>query len=491
MDISPIFINSQKQPTSTEMEKYSPYIGGKFAITKSTFLVKSPFNSEPIAEVFLAGKDELEEAISLAQKVEDELKYLPSHKKYSILMDIAHKMKEQRELLAETLCLEAAKPIKLALGEVDRAIQTFIVAAEESKRLPSEHIQIDWTPAGEGKEGIVRYFPVGLVAGISPFNFPLNLTVHKLAPAIAAGCPIILKPARSTPISALLLAKIIDTTELPKGALSILPMDRESGNQIVTDNRFALLTFTGSPQVGWNMKNQAGKKRVVLELGGNAGVIVTETANLDIAVPKCVSGAFAYSGQVCIHTQRIYVHESIKDDFIKRFVDQTAKLKIGNPLDSKTDISSMIDEDNAIRVEQWVNEAVAGGAKVLHGGIRSGTFYPPTAITSTKQDMKVCSHEVFGPVVVIESYTDYSDAIKSINSSEFGLQAGVFTNRIDEQNIAFNELKVGGVIVNDVPTFRVDHMPYGGIKNSGLGREGVKYAMHDMLEPKLLVKNYR
>lgn len=473
------------------MEKYSPYIGGNFTPTQSTFLVKSPFNSEPIAEVYLASKVELDQAIILAQKVEDELKYLPSHKKYSILMDIAHKMKEQRELLAETLCLEAAKPIKYALSEVDRAIQTFIVAAEEAKRLPSEHIQIDWTPAGEGKEGIVRYFPVGLVAGISPFNFPLNLTVHKLAPAIAAGCPIILKPARSTPLSALLLAKIINTTELPKGSLSVLPMDRESGNQLVTDERFALLTFTGSPQVGWNMKNQAGKKRVVLELGGNAGVIVTETANLDMAVPKCVGGAFAYSGQVCIHTQRIYVHESIIDAFTNKFIEQTAKLKIGNPLDSTTDISSMIDEDNAIRVEQWVNEAVAGGAKVLHGGVRTGTFYPPTAITNTKQEMKVCSHEVFGPVVVIESYAKFDEAIKNINDSEFGLQAGVFTNKLDEQNTAFNELKVGGVIINDVPTFRVDHMPYGGIKNSGLGREGVKYAMHDMLEPKLLVKNSR
>lgn len=473
------------------MENYCPYVGGKFATTQKTFLVKSPFNNETIAEVCLAGKSELEEAIILAQRVEDELRYLPSFKKYSILIDIAYKMKEQRELLAETLCLEAAKPIKYALGEVDRAIQTFIVAAEESKRFPSEHIQLDWTPAGEGKEGIVRYFPIGLVAGISPFNFPLNLTVHKLAPAIAAGCPIILKPARSTPLSALLLAKIIDSTELPKGALSVLPMDRESGNQLVTDERFALLTFTGSPQVGWNMKNQAGKKRVVLELGGNAGVIVTDTANLDIAIPKCVSGAFAYSGQICIHTQRIYVHESIKDNFIARFAEQTRKLIIGNPLDIATDISSMIDEENAIRVEQWVNEAVDGSAKILHGGKRYGTFYPPTIITNSKKEMKVCSKEVFGPVVIIESYSDFEDAIADINSSEFGLQAGVFTNKLNEQNFAFNELKVGGVIINDVPTFRVDHMPYGGIKNSGFGREGVKYAMFDMLEPKLLVGNYR
>jgi glyceraldehyde-3-phosphate dehydrogenase (NADP+) len=472
------------------MEKYSPYIGGEFKTTDQILSVNNPFSNEIIAEVYLAGKPELEEAILSAQKIEDELRYLPSYKKYSILMDIAKKMNEQRDLLARTLCLEAAKPIKYAYGEVDRAIQTFIVAAEESKRLPSECIQIDWTPAGEGKEGIVRYFPVGLIAGISPFNFPLNLTTHKLAPAIAAGCPIILKPARSTPLSALLLAKIIDTTELPKGALSVLPMDRESGNQLVTDERFALLTFTGSPHVGWNMKNQAGKKRVVLELGGNAGVIVTETADLNKAIPKCVSGAFAYSGQVCIHTQRIYVHHSIFNEFTNRFVEQTSSLKHGNPLDPSTEISSMIDEENAIRIEQWVREAVEDQAKLVCGGKREGSYYPPTVITNTKKEMKVCAQEVFGPIVVIEPYRSFNDAIEYVNSSEYGLQAGVFTNKINEQNEAFNEIKAGGVIINDVPTFRVDHMPYGGIKNSGFGREGVKYAMHDMLEPKLLVRNY-
>ncbi len=471
------------------MERYSPYIGGYFKITTQTIIVTNPFNNEVIAEVYLAGRSDFEDAILSAQKVEDELRYLPSYKKYSILMDIAHKMKDQRDLLAETLCLEAAKPIKYAFGEVDRAIQTFIIAAEECKRLPSEYVQIDWTPAGEGKEGIVKYFPIGLVAGISPFNFPLNLTVHKLAPAIASGCPIILKPARSTPLSALLLARIIDSTELPKGSLSVLPMDRESGNQLVTDERFALLTFTGSPQVGWKMKNQAGKKRVVLELGGNAGVIVTETANLEKAIHKCVSGAFAYSGQVCIHTQRIYVHQSIFNEFTSHFIAKTSKLIFGNPLDINTDISSMIDEENAIRVEEWINEALADGAKVLFGGKRNNTFIEPTIITNTKKEMKVCSQEVFGPVVIIEPYSSFRDAIDDINSSEYGLQAGVFTNQLSEQNLAFNELKVGGVIINDVPTFRVDHMPYGGVKNSGFGREGVKYAMLDMLEPKLMVRD--
>jgi len=472
------------------MKTFGAYVGGFFKSSNEKIIVKSPFNNDAIAEVSLAGKNELEDAILAAQKVEDTLRNLPAYKRYSILMDIAQRMKEQRDLLSKTLCQEAAKPIKFAYGEVDRAIQTFIVAAEESKRLPSELIQIDWTPAGDGKEGIVKYFPIGLIAGISPFNFPLNLSVHKIAPAIASGCPIILKPARSTPLSALLLAEIIDSTELPKGALSVLLMDRKAGNQLVTDERFALLSFTGSPQVGWMMKNQAGKKRVVLELGGNAGAIVTETADLDKAIPKCISGAFSYSGQVCIHTQRIYVHQSIFSQFIERFAEQTSKLKQGDPLDPSTDISSMIDEENAIRIEQWIDEAVKNGASILLGGKRKGTFFEPTIITNSKREMKVCSFEVFGPVVVIEPYSSFKDAINEINSSDYGLQAGVFTNKIDEQNYSFNELKVGGVIINDVPTFRVDHMPYGGIKNSGFGREGVKYAMLDMLEPKLLVQNF-
>lgn len=471
------------------MELFKAYIGGEFKSTTEKILVSNPYNGEPIAEVCIAGKDELEEAITKAQKVEEQLNQLPTYKKYKILMDIANMMSDQRETLAELIGLEAAKPIRYALGEVDRAIQTFIVAAEECKRLPSEYIQIDWTPAGEGKEGVVRYFPVGIVAGISPFNFPLNLAVHKIAPAIAAGCPIILKPARSTPLSILLLAKIIDSTELPKGALSILPMDRESGNQLVTDDRIALCTFTGSPQVGWKMKNQAGRKRVVLELGGNAGLVITKTANLQKAIPKCITGAFSFSGQVCIHTQRIYIHASIFHEFTSKFIDLTNKLKFGNPLDPSTDISSMIDEENSSRVENWISEAVSNGAKVLCGGKRHGTFFEPTIITNTSTNMKVCSQEVFGPVVILEQYSDFHQAISEINNSEYGLQAGVFTNVIDEQNFAFNNLKVGGVIINDIPTFRVDHMPYGGIKNSGFGREGVKYAILDMLEPKLLIRN--
>lgn len=331
--------------------------------------------------------------------------------------------------------------------------------------------------------------PVGLMAGIAPFNFPLNLAVHKIAPAIAAGNPVILKPARSTPLSVLELAKIIDRTSLPKGALSILPMDREAGNQLVTDYRFKMLSFTGSPAVGWKMKREAGRKKVLLELGGNAGVIVGDTADLGKAVPKCVIGGYAYSGQVCIHVQRIYVHEKIFDRFAEMFTERVKKLKSGNPLDPATEISVMIDEENATRVEEWVQESVEEGARVLLGGKKKGTWFEPTVLTKTATSMKVCALEIFGPVVTLEKFSDFEEAVAFINDSRYGLQAGVFTNRLDEMNHAFNHIRVGGVIINDVPTFRVDHMPYGGVKDSGFGREGVKYSIREMMEPRLLVKN--
>jgi glyceraldehyde-3-phosphate dehydrogenase (NADP+) len=378
-----------------------------------------------------------------------------------------------------------------ALGEIDRSSQTFLIAAEESKRLPREYIGLDWTPGGKDKEGSVKYFPVGLVAGISPFNFPMNLAAHKIAPAIAAGCPIIVKPASSTPLSTLELAHILDETSLPKGALSIIPMDRTTGMKLVIDERFKLLSFTGSPDVGWNMKKEAGKKKVVLELGGNAGVIVSGSADIDFAVKRCIFGGFAYSGQVCIHAQRIFVERKIVDEFLEKFVVSAYSLKSGDPLNPGTQISVMIDEPNAIRVEDWIREAVSNGAKILCGGKRKGAFFEPTVLTNTEKSMKVNRCEVFGPVVTIEPYTALQDAVHMVNDTNFGLQAGVFTRNMSEINYAFDNLEVGGVIINDVPTFRVDHMPYGGIKDSGLGREGIKYAIMDMMEPKILVTDCR
>jgi len=471
------------------MSVFKIYAGGKFVTTDKDLNVENPYNGEVIAKTYLGDEELLEEAVQKAESVAEPMKEFPSYKKYEVLTEIASALKENRDDFAKLLCLESAKPMKYALGEINRAIQTFTIAAEESKRLPKEYLDLDWTPAGEKKEGIVRYFPVGLVAGISPFNFPMNLAVHKIAPAIAAGCPILLKPSTSTPLSTLKLAQIIDKTDLPKGAVSIIPMDRKTGNMLVTDPRFKLLTFTGSPAVGWKMKRDAGKKKVVLELGGNAGVIVTDSADMDLAVKKCIVGGFAYSGQVCIHAQRIYVHSSVFEEFAEKYIRETQKLKVGDPVDPGTDISSMIDEANAVRIQNWVDEAVEGGAKILTGGKRNGTYFPPTVLSETHKDMKVCSLEVFGPVVTLESYDDFKDAVRYVNDGRFGLQAGVFTNEIEKMNFAFRNLEVGGVIINDVPTFRVDHMPYGGVKDSGLGREGIKYSILDMMEPRILVKN--
>ncbi len=451
--------------------------------------VQNPYNNEVFARTFLSGKNELEIAISRAESVLDELKEIPVYQRYEILLQISESLKMERKRLAGILAQESGKPLKYALGEIDRAAQTFLIAAEESRRIPGEFLSIDWVPSGKGKEGWVKYFPLGLIAGIAPFNFPMNLAVHKIAPAIAAGNAIILKPARSTPLSVLELAKIIDNTSLPKGAISILPMDRKAGNQLVTDERFKMLTFTGSPEVGWKMKKDAGRKKVILELGGNAGVIITESADIDLAVQKCLVGGYAYSGQVCIHVQRIYVQDSVFKEFSGRFNKKVRELKFGDPLDPETDISVMIDTENADRVENWIKESVEDGAKILLGGKKQGAYFEPTVLTNTKKEMKVCSLEIFGPVVAVERFSGFQEAIDLVNGSNYGLQAGVFTNLVSEMNSAFNQLEVGGVIINDVPTFRVDHMPYGGVKESGMGREGVKYAIREMLEHRLLVKN--
>ena len=471
------------------MKEYKIYVGGEFVESKTELLVKNPFTDEVFAKTWLAGTIELENAIEAGLKAEKELKFLPVYEKFIALTFISEELKAKKDELAVLLSLESGKPMRYALGEIDRASQTFLIAAEECKRIPGEYLRLDWTKPGIGKEGWVKYFPVGLVAGIAPFNFPMNLAVHKVAPAIAAGNPIILKPSRSTPLSVLELAKIIDKSELPKGTISVLPMDRKSGNQLVTDERIKLLSFTGSPSVGWKMKINAGKKKTILELGGNAGVIVSKSADIELAVQKCLVGSYAYSGQVCIHVQRIYVHDCVFNEFLEKFIPKVNNLKVGDPLNTETDISVMIDSENADRVDKWVKEAVDDGATILVGGRKNGTYFEPTVLTGTKVEMKVCSLEIFGPVVTLEKYSSYKQALDHINNSRYGLQAGVFTNELSEMNQAYEYLDVGGVIINDVPTFRVDHMPYGGIKDSGLGREGLKYSILEMMEPKLLVKN--
>ena len=468
-------------------EQYPIYVAGKFITTSRPLDVFSPYNGKNVYRTYIAGQEEFESAVNAACSVKYIMQDLPVYQRFQILQQISVGIAAHREQFATIMAREAGKPLKTAHAEVERAIQTFQIAAEEAKRLPGEVLSIDWHPSGAGKEAMVKYFPVGVVAGISPFNFPLNLVAHKLAPAIAAGCPIVLKPSSKTPISALLLAKIIDQTELPKGALSVLPMDRQNGNQLVTDERFNMLSFTGSPAIGWKMKQQAGKKKVVLELGGNAALIVDKDVDLQTVVGKAVTGAFAYAGQSCIHTQRIYVENSVYDEFIKLFYDRISSLVIGDPESADTDMSVMIDEANAKRIEAWVNEAMAEGAKLLTGGKREGVLYPPTVLLDTKKDMKVCTQEAFAPIVVIERFNDIKEAVAAVNDSDFGLQAGVFTFDSRKIHYAFQNLHVGGVIINEVPTFRADHMPYGGVKDSGLGREGPKYAIQDMLEPKILV----
>lgn len=465
------------------------YCAGKFIDTPNTIEVINPYDGRVVSTTFLAGEEELKRAVNMAHQVADELAMLPAFKKAEILFEIIDGLEREKRVFAEMIAKEAGKPWRYALGEVNRAIQTFTVAAEEAKRIPSEILQLDWTPAGEGREGLVKYFPLGPIGAISPFNFPLNLAVHKLAPALAAGCPVVLKPATKTPLATLELAKLIDKTSLPKGAVSILPMNRKVGGLMVKDEGLKMLTFTGSPEVGWMMKQNCGKKKIALELGGNAGVIVTPSADIGKAIERCVFGAFAYSGQVCIHAQRIWVHDAVYDHFVKQFVEKTKALVLGDPMDEATEVSVMIDDSNAQRVEEWIRLAVKDGAEVLAGGERKGRMITPTVLTNTRPGMYVCAKEVFGPVVTIEKYTTFQNAIREVNNSKYGLQAGVFTDSISEMNAAHNYMEVGGVIINDVPTFRVDHMPYGGVKDSGVGREGVKYAIREMMEPRILVKN--
>jgi glyceraldehyde-3-phosphate dehydrogenase (NADP+) len=471
------------------MNEHKIYCAGKFLSTGKKLEVTNKYTGKLYSVTYQADAKLLDTAIKAAEKVKNICRDLSSLEKYTALKFIHEELLKNKKHLAEVLCIESGKPIVYAQGEIGRAAQTFLIAAEESKRLPKDYMSLDWTANGKNKEGIVNYFPIGIVGGISPFNFPMNLAVHKIAPAIAAGCPIILKPASTTPLSTLELAKIIHRTSLPKGMISILPMTRETGNLLVTDDRINLLSFTGSPEVGWKLKEQSKKKKVVLELGGNAGVIISSSAHIKHIIEKCMVGAFSYSGQICIHAQRFYVHKNNFDEFLKEMKSRASKLKMGDPLDARTQVSAMIDEENAKRVEAWVKEAVKQGAKLVCGGKRKENYFEPTILTNTTTKMKVNCEEAFGPVVCIEKYDGtIEDAVKKINDSKFGLQCGIFTDSVKELDHAFKHCDVGGVLHNEVPTLRFDQMPYGGIKESGLGREGVKYAIMDMMEPKVLVK---
>ena len=474
--------------TATNLVPHKIFLAGRWVDSPDVLTIENPARpGEPAGLTYQATPEQYEEAVEAAVAAFEVTRRLPAYERAATLRNISAGIRARREELGRLIALEAGKPIRDALVEVDRAVLTFRLGAEEAERIGGELIPLDLMASSKGRVGITRRFPAGPVAAISPFNFPLNLAAHKLAPAIAAGCSIVLKPPSKDPLTMLTVAEIVEEAGAPAGSVSILPMSRELGDRLVADDRFKVLTFTGSPAVGWGMKARAGKKRVVLELGGNAGAIVDLTANLDWAVRRITIGAFAYSGQVCISVQRIFVHDDVFDAFADKLVAAASALRLGDPLEPETDLGPMVDEKATLRTQAWVDEAVAMGGRVLLGGTASGTFFAPTILVDTPVEAKVCSQEAFAPLVVLFRFSEFADAVRQVNDSFFGLQAGVFTNDLANAFTAFNELEVGGVILNDIPTYRIDHMPYGGVKDSGLGREGLRYAIEDMTEIRILV----
>jgi acyl-CoA reductase-like NAD-dependent aldehyde dehydrogenase len=462
-------------------------VNGKWTESEERVEIRAPYNQRVVGTTFVADAGMLEAAIAGAVAAFEPMHARPGADRSRILAAVSEGIRRDAEGFARLIALEAGKPLKAARTEVERAVFTFALAAEEASAEFEQHIDVRMPGSLPTRQGTIRWFPVGPVAAITPFNFPLNLVAHKLAPAIAVGCPVVLKPSPQTPLTALKLARLLMDCGLPPGALSVLPMSNEVAASLVADDRLKVLSFTGSAKVGWELKSRSGKKKVLLELGGNAAVIVEPDTDVATAAARCVVGGFGYSGQSCISVQRIFVHEEIFPQFCDALLAGVGKLHSGDPLDEKTDCGPLIREADAVRIEQWINEAVASGAKVLAGGTRNGWFVEPTVLTNTKPDDKVNAEEVFGPVVVLERYSDLSEAVTRVNNSRYGLQAGIFSGDREKLDHAFKHLEVGGVIANDVPTFRSDAMPYGGVKDSGLGREGVRYAMAEMSEMRLLV----
>lgn len=470
-------------------ETYPYYLANKPVAPNADLVVTNKYTSEPACRVALADPDAIGAGIAAAVKAFDKTRRMPSYQRQAVLDHVVKRVTERHEEMSKALCIEAGKPIRDSRGEVTRLIDTFRVAAEESTRMTGEYMPLDISKRAEGYEAVWRRFPIGPCSFIAPFNFPLNLVAHKVAPAIAVGCSFVLKPASRTPIGALILGEILAETDLPEGAFSILPCSRDGADLFTVDERIKLLSFTGSPDVGWKLKARAGKKKVVLELGGNAACIVDEGIDLEYAADRIVHGAFYQSGQSCIGVQRIVAHEGIYEHLKQLLVDRTGKLKAGDPLEEETFLGPMITLADAERMEEWVGEAVDAGAKVLCGGQRNGVFYDATLLENVHARVKISCEEAFGPVATLQPFVDFKEAVRMVNDSVFGLQAGVFTKDIDHAYYAFNELEVGGVVIGDVPSFRVDSMPYGGIKDSGLGREGIRFAMEDMTEIKLMVFN--
>lgn len=464
------------------------WICGKWIDTPNRISVTDPFTQQRIATVPVADERWCDAAIEAAHAAFDTVRRLPSFERAAILHRAAAGIEQRREQFAGTLVAEAGKPITLAEAEVARAVATFTAAAEQARRSPGEVLDVDAFAAGQGYFGIVRRFPVGVIYGITPFNFPLNLVAHKIAPALASGNTIVVKPSPRTPLSALLLAEVLHEAGAPSGAVNVVVAPNELAARPLADERVKHVSFTGSAAVGWSIKARAGRKRVTLELGGNAGLVIHEDADLSSAVSTAASGGFTYAGQSCISVQRIFVHAPVFDRFRAEFVSHVlTHIQTGDPRDRRTLVGPLIDDAAAQRVRALISRAVSAGAKILCGGQFDGPCLQPTVLDSVDPKLEICSTEVFAPIVTLHSYDRFEQALAMVNDSAYGLQAGVFTRDISRAHQAFEELEVGGVMINQVPTFRLENMPYGGVKSSGFGREGVRWAMEDMTEPRVLL----
>ena len=466
------------------------FINGEWIEASSYTTLTSPYSEEVLAEIPSATEKEVNDAIEAAYNAREIMAKMPAHQRAAILEKLVNLYVERADEAAKIIALEAAKPITTAKQEVSRTIATYKFAAEEAKRIHGETIPLDAAPGGENRIAYTVREPLGVVGAITPFNFPMNLVAHKVGPAIAAGNPIVLKPASQTPLSSFFLAELLEEAGLPAGALNVVTgSGRVVGDKLVTDDRVKVITFTGSPAVGIGIRNKAGLKRVTLELGSNAALIIDNGVDVDKVINRAVVGAFSNQGQVCISLQRIYVHENVYDSFVEKFVAATKNLKIGDPLDPQTDVSALISKGDVGRTLEWIDEAKQNGAEIATGGIAEGNVLLPTVVLHPDKSLKVSCQEVFAPIVNINKISSVSEAIELVNDSRYGLQAGIYTENVNTALDAAEKLHVGGVMINDIPTFRVDNMPYGGVKESGVGREGIKYAVEEMTEMKLVVFN--
>jgi len=466
---------------------YPFYLANQPAQPNTDLEVFDKYSGELATRVALADDAAIDQAIGAAVQAARAMRELRPYQRQNILNQCVRQFEQRRDELALGLCAEAGKPIRDSRGEVTRLIDTFRIAAEEAVRIDGQVLNLEISERARGYRGMDKRVPVGPCSFISPFNFPLNLAAHKIAPAIAAGCPFVLKPASRTPVGALQIGQVLAETDLPPGAFSILPCRRDAADRFTTDERLKLLSFTGSPDVGWQLKARAGKKKVVLELGGNAACIVDETADLEDATDRLIVGAFYQSGQSCIGVQRIVVQDSVYDSFREMLVAKTQSLKLGDPKLEETFIGPVISAGEGERLKDWIDQAVSAGGTLLCGGGKTGALVEATLLENVPSDQPICAQEAFGPVAVLSRFDDFSAALAEVNNSVYGLQAGVFTRDLNRALQAWDQLETGGVIIGDVPSWRVDNMPYGGVKESGLGREGVRYAIEDMTERRLLV----